>query len=158
MNIFAVSECPIECAKFLDDKRVVKMVLETAQLLSTVHHMCGTSVDGMYKATHPHHPCSVWARASKGNYLWLYAHFVALCDEYRARYFRVHKTASLLPLLSSPPPSLVGDRTPFANCAAHKGLGLCFKHLPVNIAYIKYLRARWETDTLKPRRFGLIIK
>jgi hypothetical protein len=35
MNIFVTSDCPKLSAQALDNKRVVKMVLETAQLLST---------------------------------------------------------------------------------------------------------------------------
>ena len=54
MNIFVLSECPIEAAQMQCDKHVVKMIVETAQMLCTV----GT---GPYKRTHASHPCTVWA-------------------------------------------------------------------------------------------------
>ena len=35
MNIFATSPCPVKSAEILDDKRVIKMILESAQILYT---------------------------------------------------------------------------------------------------------------------------
>jgi hypothetical protein len=80
MNIFAVSDCPIECAKALDNKRLVKMVLETAQLLCGAVVVCGGQAP--YKLTHRNHPAAVWTRKSQGNYVWLIEHFKALGAEY----------------------------------------------------------------------------
>lgn len=90
MNIFYVDASPIRAATMLCDKHVVKMTLESAQLLSTAH---GES--GPYKPAYPNHPCAVWTRASTGNYAWLYAHFFALAKEYEHRYGRVHKSWSV---------------------------------------------------------------
>ena len=92
MNIFFLSKDPVKAAQLQCDKHVVKMILETAQMLSTAHHENGTSLDTdvLYKKTHVNHPASVWCRASAKNYNWLYEHFVALCDEYTHRYGRTH--------------------------------------------------------------------
>lgn len=92
MNIFFLSKDPIKAAQLQCDKHVVKMILESAQMLSTCHHANGTSLDTdvLYKQTHLNHPSSVWARASLKNYTWLYEHFIALCDEYTHRYGKVH--------------------------------------------------------------------
>lgn len=54
MNIFVTSSCPFECARTLDDVRVNKMVLETAQLLATAHHQLGSGTYEMYRATMMH--------------------------------------------------------------------------------------------------------
>ena len=98
MNIFVTSHSPFQAAKELPDKLLVKMVLETAQLLSTAHRC----LDGdlwadslqLYKATHTNHPCAIWARDSAGNYEWLADHLWALCLEYTERYERTHKVES----------------------------------------------------------------
>ena len=68
MNIFALSNDPHEAAQMQCDKHVVKMTLETAQILSTVHHLHGCIfADQMYKATHKSHPCTLWAAENSAN-------------------------------------------------------------------------------------------
>ena len=91
MNIFFLNVCAILAAVLQCDKHVVKMILETAQLLSTAHF----ELDGespAYKPTHKNHPSAVWVRQSSGNYLWLHAHLLGLGEEYTKRYGKVHKT------------------------------------------------------------------
>lgn len=101
MNIFVTSLDPVACAQALDDRRLVKMVLETAQLLSTVHRWYGTAIkDDVYKATHVNHPCSVWLRLSRGNYDWLLRHFQALLEEYTYRYNKKHSCQLMLPMFT----------------------------------------------------------
>jgi thioester reductase-like protein len=115
MNIFAVDHDPAVAATMLCDKHVVKMVTESAQLLSTAHRVAGDSPDGIYKATHPNHPSNIWIRQSSANYRWLYEHFIALCNEYTARYHKVHKCYQLADVLSTTPSKIVdGPMTPFA--------------------------------------------
>ena len=64
MNIFVTSNCPKLSAQALDNKRVVKMVLETAQLLSTAIFINSTiTYDNLYKPTHVKHPCTIWTTA-----------------------------------------------------------------------------------------------
>jgi len=94
MNLFFLSKDPIKAAQLQCDKHVVKMILETAQMLSAAHHVNGTSldVDVLYKKTHVNHPSTVWCRTSKANYTWAYEHFIALCDEYTHRYAKTHLT------------------------------------------------------------------
>jgi hypothetical protein len=74
----------------LDDKRLVKMVLETAQMLSTAAILNGGV--GCYKRTHENHPCVKWAACSRGNYKWLLRLFDQLAAEYSWRFHRVHKS------------------------------------------------------------------
>lgn len=91
MNIFYLSRDPHEAARLQCDRHVVKMILETAQLLSTAHN----ELDGgqiAYKSTHKNHPSAVWVRQSYHNYRWLWRHLEALGEQYRRRYGRVHKT------------------------------------------------------------------
>jgi len=118
MNIFVLDPDPVIAAQQQCDKHVVKMILESAQMLSTAHRMLdgdiirGPSKSGkttvkkyilnderedlLYKTVHMNHPCTVWTRECSANYLWHYEHFIALCDEYRYRYGRVHTTDTKL--------------------------------------------------------------
>ena len=76
------------------DRHIVKMPLESAQMLCTAHRILDdvSVVAGVpiYKATHKNHPSAVWVRQSTENYSWLYRHFMALCDEYTLRYGKTH--------------------------------------------------------------------
>lgn len=72
------------------NKHVVKMIVESAQILCTVAHKRG--VDVPYLPTHAHHPCVKWTAASPDNQAWLMEHFLGLCDEYTRRYHRIHAT------------------------------------------------------------------
>lgn len=127
MNIFILDENPIKAAQLQCDKHVVKMIIESAQMLSTAHRMLDGYVEKrrsksgkrminywvhpnknleatLYKAVHHGHPCTVWTMESNDNYNWHYDHFVALCTEYRYRYNKIHATETLLTeLLSSIP-------------------------------------------------------
>lgn len=124
MNIFYLSNDPVEAAQAHLDKHVVKMILEYAQLLSTAHRLLDGNqivekryVNGslparwrnvkkwkldderdeiLYSATHSNHPSAIWARASSCNYEWLYKLFCATCDEYTYRYGKTHLTDSKL--------------------------------------------------------------
>ena len=137
MNIFILDEDPRIAASMHCDKHVPKMVLESAQMLSTAHRM----LDGvetkrrsrsgktmskyfmlsdvrehhLYNAVHFNHPCSVWTRESTQNYLWHYELFIALCDEYTKRYGKLHLTDRSLREYLKPTPNNIPDidMTPF---------------------------------------------
>jgi hypothetical protein len=117
MNIFYVDSDPEVAARNMVDRHVVKMILETAQLLSTAHRVIdgeeyvGQSQSGrkakrwrlsgnadtiMYSATHINHPSAVWVRENSANYTWLYNHLLALGSEYTYRYGRTHLTIDKL--------------------------------------------------------------
>lgn len=91
MNIFILSLDPKEAARFHCNKHVVKMVVESAQIMCSALTINGISSD-CYRSTHSHHPCVLWAAKSTGNFHWLYQLFIALCDEYNKRYGRIHKS------------------------------------------------------------------
>lgn len=127
MNVFILDKTPEKSAQFQCDKHVVKMIVESAQMLSTAHRMLDgvemrvQSVSGkrlvkywrlndnrehkLYKTAHTGHPCTVWTAKTDSNYLWHYRHFAALCDEYTYRYGKVHKTDSMLRTLLSNTPN-----------------------------------------------------
>lgn len=108
MNIFYLDKCPQKAAQYHCDKHVVKMVLETAQLLSTAHRVLDNPTDDiLYKTTHVNHPSSIWVRSSISNYSWTYMLFMYLSDEYEERYNKQHKSwIKLRNKLLFPPKSL----------------------------------------------------
>jgi len=136
MNIFYIDENPVQAAQWMVDRHVVKMILESAQLLSTAHRildgkeiqlqfqieqedgsiktrnkkvwLLGDSRDTvLYSATHINHPSAIWARTSVENYNWLADHFYALMEEYTYRYEKHHKCfGELSYMLQSPPKNL----------------------------------------------------
>ena len=108
MNIFYLDKDPIKAAEMSCDKHVVKMILESAQLLSTCHRVQdgqeyydktknGRKIKRwrhpnphveatLYKAGWIKHPSTIWLFESAYNYIWLYRHFMALNEEYKKRY------------------------------------------------------------------------
>jgi hypothetical protein len=106
MNIFAIDIDPLRSAIQLHDKHVVKMILESAQLLCTTRRLFGATDPELYKQCFQNHPCTKWVRESSQNYTWLYKHLEALCCEYTYRYGRIHKVASMLKMLSYHPVEL----------------------------------------------------
>ena len=97
MNIFVLDYDPKSCAQMHCDKHVVKMILETAQLLCGVHHMTEKVTDGVpYKLSHKNHPCSIWARECVENYVWLCDLGLELCEEYTYRYGKKHKSQEII--------------------------------------------------------------
>ena len=94
MNIFYVDKDPANAAMCLPDKLVVKMPLESAQMLSTAHRLLSgddyCDERGIYLKAYMNHPCTIWAWETSQNYLWLYYHFYFLCREYETRYDRQH--------------------------------------------------------------------
>ena len=130
MNIFYLDHDPKICATYHNDKHVVKMIIEYAQLLSTAHRVLdgvlssrltktgrkqswyGLTDDRefiLYNATHINHPSAKWARDSSDNYKWLYKLFCATCDEYTFRYGKVHLTDKKLRTVLSRVPENISD-------------------------------------------------
>ena len=92
MNIFYLDKDPYKAASYFYDKHKVKMILESAQMLCTAHHVCGNPDDVPYRQAHLNHPSTIWARQSRPNYFWLYEHMIALGQEYTKRYGKIHMT------------------------------------------------------------------
>jgi len=143
MNIFATDPCPVKSVLYLDNKRLVKMCLESAQMLSTAIWYHG-GTDYPYKPTHVNHPCSKWVRETRYNYLWLFLHFEGLCQAYKQKYNRTHKCYSYFEIFFNNAKLIPdGKLTDFVNCTRSESLGVDFtKEKDVHIAYRKYLKAK----------------
>jgi hypothetical protein len=112
LNIFALDTDPRLAAQAHADTHVVKMILETAQLLSTAHHVLDpdNAPEGIYKVTHRNHPSAVWVRQSGENYWWTFRLFCELNNEYRHRYHRNHASGRLYEALRCiPEPLWIGN-------------------------------------------------
>jgi hypothetical protein len=90
MNIFYLHKNPIKAAQYQYNKHVVKMILESAQMLCAAHHVIGNPDDPPYKLAHKNHPSTIWVRESIFHYDWLWNHMMALGDEYTKRYGKTH--------------------------------------------------------------------
>ena len=89
MNIFVLDKEPTIAAKHVLDKHAVKMNLESLQMMSTIADHLG--FDSPYRPVMLNHPCTIWARKSRQNFLWLWEHAGSLCEEYTSRYGKTHK-------------------------------------------------------------------
>lgn len=156
MNIFVLHESPKIAAQFLSDKHCIKMLLESCQMLASVHHRYGNKAV-RYKEAHPKHPCTLWAGDTARNYAWLLAHAMCLCREYTHRYGKRHKCEELAyGELAVLPVGLIGtEQTPFAQAMPD-----AYKHPNPVIAYRQYYLgekasfARW-TNRDEPLWFTL---
>lgn len=91
MNIFALDTDPRLAAQAHVDKHVVKMVTEYAQLLSSAHHVTGSSIrHKCMQLAYENHPSAKWTRASVANYEWLFSLYSSLHDEFKHRYGKGH--------------------------------------------------------------------
>ena len=131
MNIFVVDEHPVRAANQMIDKHVVKMILESGQMLSTAHRVLdgdeyydktknGRRIkrwrlsdereERLWKASFVNHPCTRWVMESLSNYRWLSVHGLALAREYTRRYGRTHASESLMEYLLTKSPINITDR------------------------------------------------
>ena len=109
MNIFALSKNPVEAARQMLDKHIVKMPTESCQMIHTnalyfqylakdgeepalrdlkQFHACSNSK--LMKPAMLNHPSTIWARQNPHNADWLMQHALALCEEYTYRYGKTH--------------------------------------------------------------------
>ena len=122
------------------DKHVPKMIVESAQMLSTAHRILDgeeylapsksgkrmvkhyrlpKNDDVIYKAVHAKHPCTVWTMNLYQNYLWHYKLWEALSEEFEFRFGKVHASWDKLKDILKHAPRNITDNdgvhtTPFA--------------------------------------------
>ena len=127
MNIFVVDKDPVIAAQSLCDKHIVKMIVESGQMLSTAHRVLdgdewtdygknGRRIkrwrlkddreDYLWKASFVRHPCTVWTMENSINYNWHWQHAYALCKEYTSRYNKTHSSEPLIKKLRKEPDRL----------------------------------------------------
>jgi len=145
MNIFVLDESPKKSAEYHCDKHVVKMILESGQMMCTAHwlHLLKNYYDGdisdfkrvkdiqswLFENTHPleqppwkishmRHPCTLWTNESYSNYMCHWELAIELCSEYTKRDHKVHKSEAVIDWLGKNTPRLMQDKgmTPHPIC------------------------------------------
>jgi len=171
MNIFVLDKSAKTSAELHCDKHVVKMIIESGQMLSTAHRMLDgdetrrpsstgktmskywelpdSREDVLYKAVHMGHPCTVWTMESDSNYKWHYDLFKNLCAEYTHRYGKIHATQKkLLTALKELPNNIEKkSMTPFA--LAMGSNPECINHDDIVGSYRKFYKT-------KQKRFSMV--
>lgn len=127
MNLFILYKDPIKSAQAHCDKHVIKMILETCQMLYTAHWTAAHSVllektrmkvetplslstsPKPYKPAHINHPCTKWIRASLQNYLYACDLGIALGEEYTYRWGKTHSCEEHARWLKANPPALPAE-------------------------------------------------
>jgi hypothetical protein len=174
VNIFVLNKDPKIAAQMHCDKHVPKMVVESAQMLSTAHRMLDgkeytapsksgkrmvkhyklpMNDDKVYKAVHAKHPCTVWTMETHNNYMWHYELFKNLSKEYTFRFGKPHQSWELLKnALNCPPDNIpVGFLTKFALAMPEE-----YKTEDPVTSYQKYYKqdkkyfAKWERGRRRP--------
>ena len=154
MNIFAVSSDVNECAEVLDDSRLIKMTLETAQLVSTAlfhtdpdYYRIRFALGKAYKHCYDNHPCSIWARQSYRNFWWLVNLGKAYCDEYSYRFGKTHASECIFIGMAEPKRDLPHT---WCDCSG-QFVEDNSNATEVFGAYIECLRNKWMNDKRQPR-------
>lgn len=145
MNIFYTNINPHKCANEHCNVHQVKMILEYTQLLSTAHHLLGTTNrTSLVAKTHENHPSAKWVRESVENYAWLYQCLMQLHKLYSDRTAKVHKLYSMArSTLKYPPEMLACNGFSEPPVAAPDEFKAMVPNRSVCSAYQAYLRSKF---------------
>lgn len=145
MNIFATSISPVESALALDDKRLNKMILESAQMLSTALRRHGVGNGPHYRSAYQNHPCTLWTGNTRKNYLWLCDHALAMCAIYSATRKRTHSCERVIQFCYRMSDKIKsGELKDFTDCTK---INL---DLPITQKYKVCLKLKWDNDIQTP--------
>ena len=154
MNIFFLHETPEKSAEYHCDKHVPKMILETAQMLSTAYRRNFDDGDELYKTAYPKHPSTIWMGDSGDNFFWGIRLLDKLIEQFTMRYGKVHKTIRISNLFHSKYKRWHDWKTPFTTppqCMPDE-----YKHDNYITAYRNYFKgakryfAKWDKLNNKP--------
>lgn len=135
MNLFIVDYDINKCIQSLPDKHIVKMPVESTQLLCAAYYILdqANGLEGkIYKPSHLKHPCALWAAESSLNWDWLKEYTIKLGEEYTFRYGKSHKSVELAKHLTKPIFNKT-EMTAFVKCVPEE-----FRELDVVEAYRQY--------------------
>lgn len=151
MNIFITDFDPQVAVLHLDDSRIRKMNIETAQIVSTALRE-EWGINSSYKSTHKGHPCTKWAQRHQNNLSWLVNYGYHIGREFIHRFGKPHASS----FVNAEQRALIdqhnftrGEVTPFQN-SARNGIVDC-THMPIPFSYRSYLNLRWAGDKRHPK-------
>jgi hypothetical protein len=99
MNIFVLDKDPCEAAAIQVEcagHYSYKLILESAQMLSTAMRSAGYTGDDIYKSAYINHPCTVWVRQNQSNALWLIEMALEMCCLYTERSGKIYASQSVI--------------------------------------------------------------
>ena len=102
MNIFFLDKTPEKSAQYLCDKHIPKMLLESAQMLSTAVRKYEEDTETtplaepIYKSAYPNHPMTIWVSETLGNFTWALDNAIWINNEYKLRFNKIHKSYKVL--------------------------------------------------------------
>lgn len=116
MNIFYLDENPKIAASYMVDRHIIKMGLESVQMMCTAHRILDVDEnhDHLYKKCHDNHKCNVWLRQSHENYMWLWEHAQEIFKIFSKK-GKQHKSETLMEFLQNPPNNM--PKIPFTTPA-----------------------------------------
>ena len=141
MNVFACSACPDESARSLADRHVIKMVLETAQILSTTASLLGLESDDLYRPTHKHHPVITCCAYDPKYRSWVFHHGISLGKEYSRRFDRIHKSVAVIKKAGD----ILGCNVPGNPRSFPMAMPDEFRREDPHESYRLYLKAKYES-------------
>lgn len=151
MNIFVFDNKKIENnALYLDDKRLNKMILETAQLMSNWLYL--NKKPHFYKPTHLNHPATKWLMKDEKHFKWLYFYFIELNKERSHRGFKEH-----LSYTKAIKENIDSKKWGYKSYSIEEFVNIEFenitphKDLETTKAYRRLLKEKWENDKQKPK-------
>ncbi len=148
MNIFVTHKNPKDCALFLDNVRLNKMIIETGQIISTVlRTQYHDNNPILYKKAFIYHPCVKWVQEKPEHLVWLIHLFFEYTHEYTRRFRKIHKTQRTLGSYFKS----VLKYFPAFTTRIHFYNGSLYKNIPLFKAYRLTLYKKWEQDRLKGR-------
>ena len=96
MNIFFLDKTPSFSARYLCDKHVPKMLLESAQMLSTAVQKYTDRIEELYKPAYPNHPMTIWVGDNRDNFTWALGNALWINNEYEYRFKKKHKSFNVI--------------------------------------------------------------
>lgn len=115
MNIFFLHECPKRAGTDLIDAHVRKMLVENCQMLANCYEerqlfrdAPRTRAGTPHKHSYVHHPCSKWVMESNLHFDWLLQNSVAIEQQYRKRFQKLHFSRDFLLWCYENKPNLPG--------------------------------------------------
>lgn len=104
MNIFVLDKNPYIAARDLCDKHIIKMIVESAQMLANCFTLerlaaddCPRNFNGNPRSHgYRNHPCTRWAMESSANMDWLIKNAIGMCEEKVKRYGGGHFSESFI--------------------------------------------------------------
>jgi hypothetical protein len=96
VNIFILDQDMQKNVKSYVNKHVVKMCLESCQMLSNAYYITGQEELAPYLINHPYHRCSKWVTESLSNWFWMQELGLEICKEYTYRYGKQHKCEQIM--------------------------------------------------------------